>query len=211
MFHHQAVIGVQSFKRNHQVIGCIFQQCIALIFWAHVLQVLWSIIYCSSHHCLRSITIQDWCLWVLRSAGERDRHPGCALWTLTNLEPNTQCTRLPMQSTGNCTLVVWRGALPIKIWTTDRQTDRMKGQIFVSKQAWMTATSVIKWTALCVLCTVEIYIKSADRQDKALVSGSKGDLIDSAQWGYQMKCTICVQAHLRAKTMLNFLLSVNAS
>ena len=177
MFHHQAVIGVQSFKRNHQVIVCIFQQCIALIFWVHVLQMLWSIIYCSSHHCLRSITTQDWCLWVLRSAGERDRHPGCALSTLTNLEPNTQCTRLPMQSTGNCTLVVWRGALPIEIWT---QTDRMKGQIFVSKQAWMTATSVIKWTALCVLCTVEIYIKSADRQDKALVSSSTDE---SEQFG----------------------------
>ena len=178
MFHHQAVIGVQSFKRNHQVIVCIFQQCVALIFWVHVLQMLWSIIYCSSHHCLRSITTQDWYFWVLRSAGERDRHPGCTLWTLTNLEPNTQHTRLPMQSTGNCTLVVWRGALPIKIGTTDR----MKGQIFVSKQAWMTATSVIKWTALCVLHTVEINIKSADRQDKALVSGSKGDLIDSSQW-----------------------------
>ena len=180
MFHHQAVIGVQSFKRNQQVIVCIFQQCVALIFRVHVLQMLWSIIYCSSHHCLRSITTQDWCLWVLRSAGERDRHPGCALWTLTNLEPNTQHTRLPMQGTRNCALVVWRGALPIKIWTTDRQTDRMKGQIFVSKQAWMTATSVIKWTALCVLHTVEIYIKSADRQDKALVSGSTDE---SGQFG----------------------------
>ena len=113
-------------------------------------------------------------------AGERDRLPGCALWTLTNLEPNTQCTRLPMHSTGNYTLVVWRGALPIKTWTTDRQTDRMKGQIFVSKQAWMTATSVIKWTALCMLHTVEIYIKSVDRQDKALVSSSTDE---SEQFG----------------------------
>ena len=193
MFHHQAVIGVQSFKRNHQVIVCIFQQCVALIFWVHVLQMLWSIIYCSSHHCLRSITTQDWCLWVLRSAGERDRHPGCALWTLTNLEPNTQCTRLPMQSTGNCALVVWRGALPIKIWTTDRQTNRMKGQIFVSKQAWMTATSVIKWTVLCGLCTVEIYIKSADRQDKALVSSSTDE---SKQFGnkYSMH-TLDMESH----------------
>ena len=33
----------------------------------------------------------------------------------------------------------------------------------------------------CIVCvhTVEIYIKSADRQDKALFSSSKGDLIDS--------------------------------
>ena len=49
------------------------------------------------------------------SAGERYRLPGCAMWTLTNLEPNTQHTRLPIQSTGNCALVVWRGTLPIKI------------------------------------------------------------------------------------------------
>ena len=136
MFHHQAVIGVQSFKRNHQVIVCIFQQCVALIVWVHVLQMLWSIIYCSSHHCLRSITTQDWCLWVLRSAGERDRHPGCTLWTLTNLEPNTQHTRLPMQSTGNCALVVWRGALPIEIWTTDRQTRWKVRYLCQSRPEW---------------------------------------------------------------------------
>ena len=65
-------------------------------------------------------------------------------------------------------------------WNMNRQTDRMKGQIFVSKQAWMIATSVIKWTALCVLCTVEIYIKSADRQDKALASSSTDE---SEQFG----------------------------
>ena len=135
MFHHQAVIGVQSFKRNHQVIVCIFQQCVALIFWVHVLQMLWSIIYCSSHHCLRSITTQDWCLWVLRSAGERDRHPGCTLLTLTILEPNTQCTRLPMQSTGNCTLVVQRGALPIEIWT-DRETGWKVRYLCQSRPEW---------------------------------------------------------------------------
>ena len=75
---------------------------------------------------LRSITTpwQDWCMWVLRSAAERDRLPGSALWKLTKLEPNIQCTRLPMQSTGNCALVVQRGALPIEIWTTDRQDER---------------------------------------------------------------------------------------
>ena len=44
----------------------------------------------------------------------------------------------------------------------------------------MRATSVIKGTALCVLCTVEIYIKSADRQDKALVSSSTDE---SEQFG----------------------------
>ena len=82
------------------------------------------------------------------SAGERDRLLGCALWKLTKLEPNIQHTRLPMWSTGNCGLVVQRGPLPIEIWTTNR----MKGQIFVSMQAWMTVTSVIKWTALCVCC-----------------------------------------------------------
>ena len=41
--------------------------------------------------------------------------PGCALWKLTKLEPNIQHTTLPMQSTGNCTPVVQRGALPIEI------------------------------------------------------------------------------------------------
>ena len=153
MFHHQAVIGVQSFKRNHQVIVCIFQQCVALIFWVHVLQMLWSIIYCSSHHCLRSITIQDWCLWVLRSAGERDRHPGCALWTLTNSEPNTQCTRLPMQSTGNCTLGVWRGALPIKIWTTDRQTDRQDERSNICVKAGLNDSNQC-YQMNCIVCVV---------------------------------------------------------
>ena len=138
MFHHQAVIGVQSFKRNHQVIICIIQQCIALIFEYMYCKMLWSIIYCSSHYCSRSITTGDWCLWVLRSAGERDRHPGCTLWKLTKLEPNTRCTRLPMQSTGNCALVLWRGTLPIEVHCLlecEKQTDRMKGQICVSKQA----------------------------------------------------------------------------
>ena len=149
MFHHQAVIGVQSFKRNHQVIVCIFQQCIALIFWVHVLQLLWSIIYCSSHHCLRSITTQEWCLWVLRSAGERDRHPGCTLSTLTNLEPNTQCTRLPMQSTGNCALVVWRGALPIEI-LTDRQTGWKVRYLCQSRSKWQQ--SVLSNELYCVCC-----------------------------------------------------------
>ena len=32
MFHHKAVISVQSLKRIHRVTVCIFQQCIALIF-----------------------------------------------------------------------------------------------------------------------------------------------------------------------------------
>ena len=163
MFHHQAVIGVQSFKRNHQVIVCIFQQCIALIFWVHVLQMLWSNIYCFSHHCLRSITTQDWCLWVLRSAGERDRHPGCALWKLTKLEPNTQCTRLPMWSTGNCALVVWRSTLSIGMWTTDRQGERsdmyIKAGLNDSAQ-WCYQMNCIVF----VLCTVGIYIQSTDRQ-----------------------------------------------
>ena len=149
---------------------------------------------------------QDWCLWGLRSAGER--HTRLCIVEIDKIGTKYSMHKiahakhweLHTSSSEGCTAY----------WNMNRQTDRMKGQIFVSKQAWMTATSVIKWTALCVLCTVEIYIKSADRQDKALVSGSKGDLIDSTQWCYQMKCNICVQAHLRAKTMLNFLLSVNA-
>ena len=42
----------------------------------------------------------------------------------------------------------------IAYWNiNNRQTDRMKAQIFVSKQAWMIVPSVIKWTALCV-CVV---------------------------------------------------------
>ena len=49
------------------------------------------------------------------SAGERGGLPGCALWKLTKLEPNIQCTRLPMQSNGNCGPVVRRCALPIEI------------------------------------------------------------------------------------------------
>ena len=73
---------------------------------------------------LRSITIHTMAglmyvrseVWdCQRSAGERHRLLGCTLWKLTKLEPNIQCTRLPMQSTGKCTLVVWRGVLPIEI------------------------------------------------------------------------------------------------
>ena len=64
-----------------------------------------------------------------------ERHPGCTLSTLTNLEPNTQGTRLPMQSTGNCALVVWRGALPIEIWT-DRQTGWKVRYLCQSRPEW---------------------------------------------------------------------------
>ena len=151
MFHHQAVIGVQSFKRNHQVIVCIFQQCVALIFW----------VTCIANACGQLFIVpvttvwevlqhRNWCLWVLRSAGERDRHPGCTLLTLTNLEPNTQCTRLPMQSTGNCTLVVWRGALPIEIWT-DRQTGWKVRYLCQSRPEWQQP--VLSNELHCVCCT----------------------------------------------------------
>ena len=133
MFHLKVVISVQSFKRINWVIAWIFQQCIALISWVHVLQMLWSIIYCSSSN---GHFEMDWCTWGLRSAGETDKLPGCTLWKLTKLEPNIQCTRLPIQSTGICALVVWRGALPIAYWNmNNRQTDMMNGQIFVSKQS----------------------------------------------------------------------------
>ena len=48
IFYNKTVISVQSLKTIHRVAVCIFQQCVALIFWVHVLQMLWSIIYCSS-------------------------------------------------------------------------------------------------------------------------------------------------------------------
>ena len=153
---------------------------------------------------LRCITTpwQDWCTWGLRSAGETDSLPGCALWKLTKLEPNIQRTRLPMQRTGICALVVWRGALLIAYWNmNNRQTDMMKGQIFVSKQSWMTETSdVIKRTASCLCCAhLKFTFYQLTGRIKVLVSSStdetKGDLNHSAQWCYQMKCTICVQAH----------------
>ena len=171
MFHLKAVISVQNFKRIHRVTVCLFQQCIALIFWVHVFQMLWSIIYCSkftlwgSWEVLQHTPWQDWCLWGLRSAGERDRLPGCAMWKLTKLEPNIQCTRLPMWSTGNCTLVVQRGALPIEIWTTDRQTGWKVRYLCQSRPEWQQPVLSNELHCVCVLHTVEIYIKSADRQD----------------------------------------------
>ena len=164
--------------------------------------------------CLRSITTpwQDWCMWVLRSAGETDRLPGCTLWTLTKLELNIQCTRSPMHwelqtsSLEGC----------IAYWNmNNRQTDRMKGQIFVSKQAWMTVTSSIKWTALCVCCTQSKFtLNQLTDRIRDVVSGSKdetkGDVNDSAQWCYQMNWTLCVHVRLRSKTMLIILLNVDA-
>ena len=148
MFHLKVVISVQSFKRNNQVIAWIFQQCIALISWVHVLQMLWSIIYCSSskgHFEMYYNTMQDWCIWGLRSAGETDKQPGCALWKLTKLEPNIQCTRLPMQSTGICTLVVWRGALPIAYWNmNNRQTWWMVRYLCQSSPKWQRPVMLSK-------------------------------------------------------------------
>ena len=133
-------LSVQSFKRNNWVIAWIFEQCVALISWVHVLQMLWSIIYCSSSngHFEMYYNTMAGLMYVrfVRSAGKSDKLPGCALWKLTKLEPNIQHTRLPRQSTGICTLVVWRGALPIAYWNmNNRQTDMMNGQIFVSKQS----------------------------------------------------------------------------
>ena len=100
-------------------------------------------------------------------AGERDRLPGCTLWKLTKLEPNIQCARLPMQSNGNCGLVVQRCALPIEIWTTDRQDIRsdicVKADLNDSDQwCYQLNCSV----CVCVLCTVEIFFRTADRQDQ---------------------------------------------
>ena len=102
------------------------------------------------------------------SAGKRDRLTGCTLWKLTKLEPNIQCTRLPMQSNGNCGLVVQRCALPIEIWTTDRQDMRsdicVKADLNDSDQ-WCYQ---LNWT-LCVLDTrlhtVEIDNFTAHTQD----------------------------------------------
>ena len=127
-----------------------------------LLQYRWSLY-------LRSITTpwQDWCMWVLRPAGERDRLPGCALWKLTKLEPNIQYTRLPMRSNGNCGLVVQRCALPIEIWTTDRQDIRsdicVKADLNDSDQWCYQLTCSV---CVCVLCTVEIFFRTADRQDQ---------------------------------------------
>ena len=50
MFPHTAVISVQSeFKENSPSNCLLFPQCISLIFWVHVFQMLWPIVYCSSH------------------------------------------------------------------------------------------------------------------------------------------------------------------
>ena len=162
---------------------------------------------------LRCITTpwQDWCMWGLRSASETDKLPGCTLWKLTKLEPNIRCTRLPMQSTGICTLVVWRGALPIEIWTTDRQTWWMVRYLCQSSPKWQRPVMLSKELhCVCVAHSWNLQSISWQAGFNVLVSGSKDetkeDLIDSAQWCYQMKCTICVQAHLRANIMLNFCL-----
>ena len=141
--------------------------------------MLWSIIYCSSHHCLRSVTTQDWCLWVLRSAGERDRTSRLCIvwyWQIWNQILNAQ--DCPCKSTGNCTLVVQSGALPIEIWT-DRQTGWKVRYLCQSRPEWQQP--VLSNELHCVCCAQwKFTIKSADRQDKALVSGSTDE---SEQFG----------------------------
>ena len=119
------------------------------------------------------------------SAGERDRLPGCALWKLTKLEPNVQCTRLPMWSTGNCGLVVWRCALPIEIWTTDRQDIRSDICVIADLNDSDQLCYQLNWT-VCVLDTrlrtVEIDNFTAHTQDVRSdgqvigVTSQKGDL-----------------------------------
>ena len=93
--------------------------------------------------------------------------PGCTLWKLTKLEPNIQRTRLSMQITGNCALVVWRGALPIEIWTTDRQDIRsdicVNADLNDSDQ-WCYQLNCS--ACVCVVHTVEIFFRTADRQDQ---------------------------------------------
>ena len=152
---------------------------------------------------LRCITTpwQDWCTWGLRSAGETDKLPGCALWKLTKLEPNIQCTRLPMQSTGICTLVVWRSALPIAYWNmNNRQTWWMVRYLCQSSPKWQRPVMLSKELhCVCVVHSWNLHSISWQAGFMFFVSSStdetKGDLNHSAQWCYQMKCTICVQAH----------------
>ena len=121
-------------------------------------------------------------------AGGRDRLPGCTLWKLTKLEPNIQCTRLPMQSNGNCGLVVQRCALPIEIWTTDRQDIRsdicVEADLNDSDQ-WCYRLNC----SVCVcVCCAQLKFSSEQPTDriKGHVSGptdeTKGDLNDSDQW-----------------------------
>ena len=112
--------------------------------------MLWSIIYCSSHHCLRSITTQDWCLWVLRSAGERDRHPGCNIVDIDKFGTKYSMHKiahakhweLHTSSSEGCTAY----------WNMNRQTDRMKGQIFVSKAGLNDSNQCYQNELHCVCC-----------------------------------------------------------
>ena len=128
MYHHKPVISVQSLKRIHSS-NCVHISTVrsssflstsianAVVNYLLSQSLCWDVEkYYNAHHS-RIDVCEVW--------GQLVRNiPGCALWKLTKLEPNIQCTRLPMQSSGNCTLVVQRGALPIGIWTTDRQDMR---------------------------------------------------------------------------------------
>ena len=72
----------------------------------------------------------------------------CWHWQIWNQILNTQ--DCPMQSTGNCALVVWRGALPIEIWTTDRQTGWKVRYLCQSRPEWQQP--VLSNELHCVCC-----------------------------------------------------------
>ena len=152
MFHHKPVISIQSLKIIHQETVCTFQQCAALIFWVHVFQMLWSIIYCSSHFVgkLRSITTHTMAglmyvrseIWhCQRSAGERHGLQGCALWKLTKLE-----TKYSMHKIAHAKhWKIHTSSLEGCIANRDCQT------VSCSQKGGRWICLVLWWTVLCVI------------------------------------------------------------
>ena len=73
----------------------------------------------------------------------------CGNWQNWNQIFNAQ--DCPCESTGNCGLVVCRGALPIEIWITDRQTGWKVRYLCQSRPEWQWP---VLSNELCCVCVV---------------------------------------------------------
>ena len=155
---------------------------------------------------LRSITThalwQDWCMWGLRSAGERDR-----LIRLHIVEIDKIGTKYSMHKIAHVKhweLHTSSSEGCIAYWKYEQQTDRQDERSDICVKAGLNdshTSDVIKWTALCVCYCAQwkFTLNQLTDRIKGLVSGStdetKGELNHSGQWCYQMNCILFVFKH----------------
>ena len=173
-FYLEAVISAQSFKKNWPSKCIIFSTmhrsnflstCIPNAVANYLLfQYQWSF-------CLRSITTpwQDWCMWVLRSAGELVREiglTGCALWKLTKI--GTKYSMHKIAHVKQWELWTSSSEVYIAYWTmNNRQTGYKVRYLCWSRPEWQWPVMLsTELQCVCVLCTIEIFFRTADRQDQ---------------------------------------------